>query len=83
MHENIIDNITLGRIAPSKLHGFGLFAVRDIPLGTVLATLDGQKVAWDLYRTEQNRTEHYVRRMECAFANIAFCKAISNKIFVH
>ena len=51
MHNHIIDNIPVGRIAPSKIHGYGLFAINDIAQGTVLAKLDGQKIAWDLYQS--------------------------------
>ena len=56
MHKHIIDNIPVGRIAQSKIHGYGLFAISDIAQGTMLAKLDGQKIAWDLY--QNNRTHN-------------------------
>lgn len=45
----IVDNIPLGTIAPSPIHGYGLFAVVDIPKGTILCKLDGQIISWEKY----------------------------------
>lgn len=45
----IIDNILYSRIAPSFIHGFGLFATKALYAGTILGTLDGQVMDWDEY----------------------------------
>ncbi|WP_281546101.1 SET domain-containing protein [Grimontia sp. SpTr1] len=42
-----VDNIPLGIIGNSAIHGKGLFAVQDIPTGCILGVLDGQVVPWD------------------------------------
>lgn len=39
---NIIDNVKLGQIKESTIHGHGLFAISNIKKGTVLGFLDGQ-----------------------------------------
>ncbi len=33
---NILNNSVYCRLAPSKIHGIGVFAIRDIPMGTYL-----------------------------------------------
>lgn len=45
----IINNIELGLIKKSSIHGYGLFAHKKIKKNTVLGYLDGQLVDWDLY----------------------------------
>ena len=50
LQENIIDNIPKGYIAPSKIHGYGLFAKIDIQKGDILCILDGQILSWDFYQ---------------------------------
>lgn len=45
----IIDNIPLGYIAKSSIHGNGLFAKRAIAANTILCTLDGQIMSWNYY----------------------------------
>lgn len=47
--ELVIDNITVGRIASSTVHGRGLFATEDIAEGQILGVLDGQVMDWDFY----------------------------------
>lgn len=41
-HDEIIDNIRNTKIAPSSIHGFGLFATQEIRPGSKLCDLDGQ-----------------------------------------
>lgn len=41
---DIIDNIPNTRIAPSAIHGEGLFATVTIPAGSILTVLDGQMI---------------------------------------
>lgn len=48
--QHVLDNIAVGVIAPSNIHGFGLFASRDLPVGALLSVLDGQRVPWEIYR---------------------------------
>lgn len=50
---DVIDNITSTYIAPSFIHGLGLFADLDIDAGVVLGTLDGQQISWDLYTKQE------------------------------
>ena len=50
MHGTVVNNISAGEIALSKIHGHGLFANQDIPVGCTLASLDGQEVPWALYK---------------------------------
>lgn len=45
----VIDNILWSEIAPSPIHGFGLFAEHSIPQGAILGFLDGQLMPWDDY----------------------------------
>lgn len=45
----VLDTIPLGYIAPSPVHGNGLFARRDIPAGSILTILDGQIMSWSTY----------------------------------
>jgi len=46
----VLDTIPETRIAPSPIHGYGLFSRGQIPAGRLLAELDGQKVPWSLQR---------------------------------
>lgn len=48
---SIIDNIPLGVIRFSQIHGLGLFADDDLKPGTVLAHLDGQQVLFSTYES--------------------------------
>lgn len=41
---NIIDNIPNTRISVSAIHGKGLFSTVAIPIGAILAVLDGQLI---------------------------------------
>ncbi len=50
LQENIIDNIPRAYIAPSNIHGFGLFAKVDIVKSDILCILDGQIVSWSIYK---------------------------------
>lgn len=45
----VLDNIAHTRIAPSPIHGLGLFSVNPLPAGTILVILDGQVVPWSVY----------------------------------
>ncbi len=49
IQKNTIDNIKQGQIAPSKIHGYGLFAKVDIDAMDILCVLDGQVIGWDHY----------------------------------
>lgn len=48
--EDVVDNLGLCYIANSSIHGYGLFADRDIDKGVVLGSLDGQLIPWRLHR---------------------------------
>ncbi len=61
IEKNIIDNIPHGYIAPSKIHGYGLFAKVDIHEGDILCTLDGQIVSWDMYQILVNNLRDKVQ----------------------
>lgn len=50
----VINNIPLGVIKISVIHGYGLFARQDIHVGSHLADLDGQIVPWRLYKSHHN-----------------------------
>lgn len=45
----IVDNINLGYIKESTIHGYGLFAKEDIESGKILTELDGQLMKWNEY----------------------------------
>ncbi|MDU2009698.1 SET domain-containing protein-lysine N-methyltransferase [Campylobacter concisus] len=49
INETIINNINFTYIAESKIHGFGLFANKNLDSGTILCFLDGQVMSWDHY----------------------------------
>jgi nuclear protein SET len=49
INERTINNIKDTYIDISSIHGFGLFAKKVIPAGTVLCELDGQKMDWAHY----------------------------------
>lgn len=44
-----LDNLLFSYISESKIHGFGLFAEKDIRCGSILGVLDGQVIEWDEY----------------------------------
>lgn len=48
-HALVIDNFPNTFIAPSHVHGYGLFAKTPLLKGSILGFLDGQIMAWDLY----------------------------------
>lgn len=52
--ENTINNIQQGYIAPSKIHGFGLFSKVNIDQNDILCLLDGQIISWDKYHEIYN-----------------------------
>lgn len=47
MKNKIINNIVKAEIAPSNLHGFGLFASTKLKASEILTILDGQLVPWE------------------------------------
>lgn len=47
--EDIIDNLKFSYIRESKIHGYGLFADREIGEGVILGFLDGQSIPWSLH----------------------------------
>lgn len=47
----IVNNILVGEIRPSRIHGNGLFALRRIFNNEILTVLDGQVVPWKLYKS--------------------------------
>ena len=49
INETVIDNINFTYISESKIHGFGLFANKNLDSGTILCFLDGQVMSWDHY----------------------------------
>ncbi len=50
VHIDVVDNIPMGVIEKSPIHGYGLFAQQDLPDNSVLVVLDGQIVAWATYK---------------------------------
>jgi hypothetical protein len=44
-----LGNIQKGEIAPSDIHGFGLFAKEEVVKGEILCTLDGQRMDYGEY----------------------------------
>lgn len=46
----VVNNISVGSIRPSCIHGNGLFALRPIHFHELLAVLDGQIVPWKIYQ---------------------------------
>ena len=46
----LIDNIDNTKVAPSPLHGYGLFATAGLEAGTLLCNLDGQLVSWRFHQ---------------------------------
>jgi hypothetical protein len=52
-----IDNIKLGTILESPIHGFGLWANRTIEAGEVLCILDGQLINYDEFDTLTSRRQ--------------------------
>lgn len=48
-----LDNIANTRIAPSPIHGLGLFCTDSIPAGSLLAILDGQVIPWSVYAADR------------------------------
>ena len=48
--EDTIDNINNTIILQSNIHGFGLFANKDIQKNTILGYLDGQIINWNLHK---------------------------------
>lgn len=46
----VLDTIPDTCIAPSPIHGYGLFSRCQMPAGRLLAELDGQRVPWSLQR---------------------------------
>lgn len=51
--KNTINNIRQGYIAPSEIHGFGLFSNINIDKGDILCILDGQIMSWEKYNSIQ------------------------------
>ncbi len=60
MHTKITNNIPLGVIEKSPIHGYGLFARQDIPVESVLVSLGGQIVPWSVYKTNRDMTKDAV-----------------------
>lgn len=54
LENKIIDNIPIGFIAKSKIHGHGLFAKFEIPEGAIICKLDGQLISWDKFEEIKN-----------------------------
>ncbi len=50
----IVDNMPGCEIRPSKVHGNGLFAVKDFASGAVLGLLDGQMVDWASFNAAED-----------------------------
>lgn len=51
---NVINNIPVGAIKKSTIHGYGLFAQQDISVESVLVSLDGEIVPWWVYTTNRD-----------------------------
>lgn len=49
----VVDNIPLGLIRKSNIHGYGLFAKKRIGAGEIICLLDGQVISWDLNKKFQ------------------------------
>lgn len=50
MRNKTIDNIPKGFVAPSSIHGLGLFANSDLKRLETISILDGQIVNWELIK---------------------------------
>ena len=59
--KNTINNIKQGYIAPSEIHGFGLFAKVNIDKNDILCVLDGQILSWEKYHNIQNNVSHLIK----------------------
>lgn len=57
LHARVINNIPLGAIESSTIHGYGLFAQQDISFESVLASLDGEIVPWSVYKMTRDMTK--------------------------
>lgn len=51
----VVDNLPATDIAPSPIHGLGLFARRALAAGEVLGVLDGQRVDWASFEAALQR----------------------------
>lgn len=49
VRKNTVPVIASAELRDSQVHGFGLFATRPVPKGMVMATLDGQRMAGEVY----------------------------------
>lgn len=47
--EDVVDNLKFCQVEISSIHGYGIFADRDIDEGVVLGSLDGQLIPWRLH----------------------------------
>ncbi len=56
----VIDNIVIGHIDNSTIHGLGLFATRMVKEGEILCILDGQVVPKSQYETIRNSLIEHV-----------------------
>ena len=50
IHLRTIDNIHSTEIRKSKIHGFGLYATAEIPAGTLLCFLEGQRISQKFHK---------------------------------
>ena len=62
-----ISNIQSSIIKPSPIHGFGLFAIEDIPVDAILGRLDGQRMGWDSYHELHQRIKGEIESCEQYF----------------
>lgn len=49
-----LDNIDDTEIRESKIHGYGLFALRNFRAGETICALDGQVIPWSRYEELEN-----------------------------
>lgn len=47
--KDVVKNLKGVKIAPSTIHGHGLFATQNLLKGDILGQLDGQLISWELH----------------------------------
>ncbi|MDF1622013.1 MAG: SET domain-containing protein [Pseudohongiella nitratireducens] len=57
--DRVINNIPNTMISKSNVHGYGLFSTTRLIPGVVLTKLDGQKITWEVYESENSLLEEW------------------------
>ena len=64
IHLRTIDNIHSTEIRNSNIHGFGLYATADIPAGTLLCYLEGQRISQKFHKQIFKSLEPEIESLE-------------------